>query len=173
MSPHTNHGGSHIPFRAVFVVLALLAGLNAAHAANAEPFVSRYVSLRAAEVNLRVGPGDQYPIAWVYRRPGLPLEVIAEFDVWRRVRDWQGEEGWIHANMLSTQRTVIIVDGAQPLRQKPDGNSPAVARADNGVVARLLRCPKGSGWCRVEVDGLRGWTLRPHIWGVHQGEVYD
>lgn len=166
-------GVLQIRIRAALVLIALLAGFNAVQAAPSESSLSRYVSLRANEVNLRVGPGDQYPIVWVYHRPGLPLEVVAEFDVWRRVRDWQGEEGWVHSNMLSTQRTVIIVDGIQPLRQKPDGASPAVARADSGVVARLLRCPKSSIWCRIEVNGLRGWTLRLHIWGVHQGEVYD
>lgn len=164
-----------VPIRtrlAFALLVLLLAGLPAFAAPANEP-QSRYVSLRAEKVYLRVGPGDQYPIAWVYHRPGLPLEVIAEFDVWRRVRDWQGEEGWIHANMLSTQRTVIIVDGIQPLRQKPDGASPAVARADSGVIGRLLRCPRGTAWCRIEVNGLRGWALRVGIWGVHPGEVYD
>lgn len=154
--------------------LTLLAALALAPAAaGAEAATSRFVSLRASEVNLRAGPGDQYPVAWVYRRPGLPLEVIAEFDVWRRVRDWQGEEGWVHSNMLSTRRTVIIVSKLQPLREKPNGSSPAVAQAEAGVIGRLLRCPADSGWCRIEVNGLRGWAPRSHIWGIREAEAYD
>ena len=126
----------------VALCLALLAPLMLPlAAAAAEAATSRFVSLRAAEVNLRAGPGNQYPVAWVYRRPGLPLEVIAEFDVWRRVRDWQGEEGWVHSNMLSTRRTVIITSKLQPLREKPNGASPAVAQAEAGVIGKLLRCP--------------------------------
>ncbi|MBL8658623.1 MAG: SH3 domain-containing protein [Rhodospirillales bacterium] len=135
--------------------------------------MSRYASLRASEVNLRVGPGEQYPIAWVYHRPGLPLEITAEFDVWRHVRDWQGEEGWVHSNMLSTQRTVIVIDGVQSLRKKPSDASAVVATAETGVVARLLRCPKGTPWCQIEVDGMRGWAPRVHIWGIQKGETVD
>ncbi len=75
--------------------------------------------------------------------------------------------------MLSTQRTVIIIDGVQPLRKKPNGGSTMVATAETGVVARLLRCPKRTEWCQIEVNGMRGWTPRVHIWGIHQGETYD
>jgi SH3-like domain-containing protein len=160
-------------FLAAVITVSAACSAAAAPPAGTDQSQSRFVSLRASEVNMRAGPGEQYPIAWVYRRPGLPLEVVAEFDVWRRVRDWEGEEGWVHSNMLSTRRTVIITDGLQSLREKPDAGSPVVARAEAGVVARLLRCPARSSWCRIEVNGLRGWTSRLHIWGVHRGETVD
>lgn len=156
-----------------FAVAVVCAGVLTANAGFSASSVPRFVSLRADEVNMRAGPGEQYPIEWVYQRPGLPLEVIAEFDHWRRVRDWQGEEGWVHSNMLSTRRTVIVSDGVHALHDEPDGTSPAVAKAEQGVIGKLLECPRGSQWCRIELGGIRGWMERLTLWGVYTNEVVD
>lgn len=160
-------------FSVTAVVLVALAGLLVATASFAGSSLPRFVSLRADEVNMRAGPGEQYPIEWVYQRSGLPLEVIAEFDHWRRVRDWQGEEGWVHSNMLSIRRTVIVTDGVHALHDRPDGTSRAVAKAEQGVIGKLLECPRTSKWCRVELGGIRGWMERLTIWGVYDQEVVD
>lgn len=144
-------------------------------AARAQPEGSglplpRFVSLRAQEANMRAGPGEQYPIKWTYQRPGLPLEIVAEFHHWRKVRDWQGTEGWIHSSMLSSRRSFIVVGGTRPLRAKPDAGSRAVAQVESKVVGRLRQCPKGSNWCEVEIGGVKGWMARDEIWGLYNGE---
>jgi SH3-like domain-containing protein len=133
----------------------------------------RFVSLRADEVNMRTGPGTRYPVEWVYRRQGLPMEIIAEYDTWRRVRDWQGINGWVHSSMLSAERSVVITGGVHVLRGKDAPESPPVARAEAGVVGRLLECPEESARCRVEIDGVRGWLRRDAFWGVYDGEVIE
>lgn len=153
----------------------LLLTLMAAAPARAEPEGSglplpRFVSLRAEEANMRAGPGEQYPIKWTYQRPGLPLEIIAEFHHWRKVRDWQGTEGWMHSSMLSSRRSFIVVGGTRPLRAKPTDDSRTVAQVENKVVGMLRECPKGSDWCAVEVGGIKGWLARDEIWGLYKGE---
>ena len=153
-------------------VLALMAaGADAAAAETTGLPLPRFVSLRADEVNLRTGPGVQYPIDWVYRRRHLPVEIIAEYDTWRKVRDWQGTEGWIHRSMLSNERTVVVAGKLRTLRQKSDTTARPVALAEAGVIARLLECPDASTWCRVEVDGFEGWFRRIEFWGVYRDEV--
>ncbi len=127
----------------------------------------RFVSLRAAKVNLRTGPGIRYPIDWVYQRPGLPVEVIDEFDTWRRIRDHEGTVGWVHQSMLRGKRTVLLRDRLRVLRQRPEDGTPAVARLEPGVIAELDRC--AGAWCRIEVEGLEGWIRRNEIYGVHSG----
>ncbi len=135
--------------------------------------IPRFVSLRAPEANMRAGPGEQYPIKWTYRRQGLPLEVTAEYDHWRRVRDWQGTEGWMHSSMLTGKRAIIVTGDERPLRAKPDLASPLLARIEGKVVGRVLTCPKDGEWCRVEIAGVKGWMRRSEMWGVYREEAID
>ncbi|HLZ03718.1 MAG TPA: SH3 domain-containing protein [Bradyrhizobium sp.] len=147
-----------------FVALALMVGAASADTAA----VQRYVTLRAAEVNLRAGPGEQFPIQWVYHRKGLPVEVIGKSDVWRKIRDWQGTEGWVHERMITGSRGAIVRGAVRPLHRDPDPASDVVARAEPGVIAKLLEC-RGA-WCRVEISDIKGWLGRNEIWGVDPDE---
>lgn len=132
----------------------------------------RYVSLRAGEVNLRTGPGVQYPVEWVYRKSGLPLEVIAEYKTWRKVRDWEGAQGWVHQTMLSAKRSFVVVGGTRTLLAKAEAAARPVARVQPYVVGQLLACPDGLDFCRVEVEGFEGWLSRAEFWGVLKGEAF-
>lgn len=162
-------------FRIALFAIALLlplAPLAAAPEQSGLP-VPRYVSLRADKANMRAGPGDQYPIKWVYQRPGMPLEILAEYFNWRRVRDWQGTEGWMHASMLTGRRYAVITGEARTLRAKPDAASPPVATVEPSVVARVRECRAASPWCELEIKGIRGWLQRSSLWGVYPEEVID
>jgi SH3-like domain-containing protein len=128
----------------------------------------RFVSLKSSEVNLRTGPGTNYPVDWVFVRRGLPVEVIAEFDVWRKIRDWQGTVGWVHQSMLDGRRTALISGEERTLRRAPAGDAAAVARLTPGVIAALDACE--ADWCRLEVEGRDGWLRRDEFWGVYPDE---
>ena len=153
------------------VLMLMAAGRGAVAAETTGLPLPRFVSLRADEVNLRTGPGVQYPIDWVYRRRHLPVEIIAEYNTWRKVRDWQGTEGWVHQSMVGNERTVIVTGKLRTLRDKSDTAGRPVTQAEAGVIARLLECPDASTWCRVEVDGFEGWFRRVEFWGVYRDEV--
>ncbi len=129
----------------------------------------RFVTLRAAEVNLRSGPGARYPIEWVFTRKGLPVEVIDEFETWRRIRDWQGSEGWVHQSMLSGQRGAMVVGLDRLLRRAPEPGAPAIAEVQVQVVGRLHRCR--DGWCLIEAKGYEGWLRQSEIYGVYPGDT--
>lgn len=135
--------------------------------------VPRFVTLRAGEVNLRTGPGVRYPVEWVYKRRHLPVEVIAEYDTWRKIRDWQGTQGWVHQGMLSGKRSVIITGRTSPLRKDPDTGANTAALLEEGVVASLLQCPLGTTWCQVEADGHKGWLRKVDVWGVYSAEKVE
>ncbi|MCH7487414.1 MAG: hypothetical protein IIC04_10550 [Proteobacteria bacterium] len=120
---------------------------------------------------MRTGPGVQYPVEWVYHRRRLPVEIIAEYQTWRKVRDWQGSQGWIHQSLLSANRTFIVTGAVRAIREKAAPESRPVARAEAGVIGRLVQCPGDGVWCRVEVEGHEGWLRRVDFWGVHRGEV--
>lgn len=124
----------------------------------------RFVSLRAHEVNLRTGPGIRYPIDWVYRRPGLPVAVIDEFEHWRRIRDWEGSVGWVHQSMLSSTRSVIVVGDGVTMRRASRADAPAVARLAVGVIGTLDGCQEG--WCQVRVKGFEGWLPHTAVFGA-------
>ncbi|MCB1521261.1 MAG: hypothetical protein KDJ37_11900 [Hyphomicrobiaceae bacterium] len=138
----------------------------------------RYVSLKSDRVNLRQGPGTDYPTAWVYRRAGLPLEVIEEFEVWRKVRDAEGTTGWILQNLLSGRRTALIlpweIKGAKTrpqveIRRSDSDRSPPVALVEAGVIADVQSCD--GLWCFVAVDRFRGYVQQKKLWGVYDREV--
>lgn len=161
----------------LLALAAILAATQAAGPAAADSGlpVPRFVTTAAEEVNVRTGPGRQYPIEWVFVRRGFPVEVVDEFDTWRRIRDPDGIEGWVHQALLSGRRG-IIVDGAdiEIVREAPAETAPPVVRAETGVVGRLLECPsqaaESAAWCRVELDGYRGWLPRANLWGVYPDE---
>ena len=131
----------------------------------------RFVSLRAPKANLRTGPGVRYPIDWVYMRPGLPLEIIGEFETWRRVRDWDGSTGWIHQSMLSGERRALVLARQRLLRREPAAEAAGVALIEPGVTGKLRRC--ADTWCKVEVKGFEGWVLRDEIYGVYTAETIN
>ena len=158
----------------VFLILfGTLAPLSAVALKGTGLPLPRFISLRADEVNMRTGPGMQYPVEWVFHKKRLPVEVIAEFNTWRKIRDWQGTQGWVHQSVLGNRRTIIITKTVRTLRRKADSKSTSVARAEPGVVGTLIECPGGSGWCRVEIDGFEGWLRKVEFWGVNKKEVVD
>ncbi len=159
-----------LTFLAVLVVTAAIASARADDK-NAPLLAPRFESLRWDRVNLRAGPGDQYPIRWVLTRKGMPVEVIDRFDVWRKIRDWQGSVGWVHERMLVGNRTVIVMGMERTLHADPSETAKPVARAQPGVVGRLLAC-RGA-WCRIEAQGVKGWVERRAIFGVTLDETVE
>jgi SH3-like domain-containing protein len=129
----------------------------------------RFVSLAETEVNMRTGPGKEYPIRWIYNRRDLPVKNTEENDVWRKIEDHEGDDGWVHSSLLSSRRTVIVLGSIQELHRTASGDSRVILRAEPGVVARLLDCQ--SEWCLVEVDDKRGWISRVSLWGVLDDEM--
>jgi SH3-like domain-containing protein len=144
---------------------------SAAPAQSAADKLPRFASLRADEVNLRVGPGENYPIEWILKRKEMPVEIVEQFQNWLRIEDWQGDKGWVLDRMVSAKRAVVVDGAVRGLRRQPDPGAAVIARAEPGVVAKLLEL-KG-GWCRVEAGGFRGWLRRDEIWGVFPDETVE
>ena len=129
----------------------------------------RFASLRADEVNVRAGPGVRYHVKWVFVRKRLPVAITAEFESWRKIRDSEGAEGWVHRAMLSARRSVIVQSETMTLRRRASEKSPAVARLAPGMVAGIERCDRQ--WCRVSVRAYSGWLRRDGLWGVAPNET--
>ncbi|MQX36897.1 hypothetical protein GHC57_10255 [Roseospira navarrensis] len=167
---------------AVAVVVAVPAAAQDPGAADEGPVTGpsglplpRFVSLGSNKVNLRIGPGIRYPVAWVYQRKGLPLEILRESEDWRNVRDPAGATGWMHRNMLSsgTRTAVVIGEIRQPLLRRPAADAEPVAEVEPGVVVTLLQCPLDGLHCRVETDRFQGWLARGALWGIHDSEAIE
>lgn len=140
--------------------------------------VPRFVSLKSDRVNMRNGPGTEYPTAWVYKRAGLPVEVVREFEGWRQVRDSEGATGWILQSFLSGRRTALI----EPWELKPGKPAPQIAirsgssdsaqpvvRLEAGVIATVQSCD--GKWCYVSVERFRGYIEQKRLWGVYPDEI--
>src|SRR3569623_3246308 len=134
--------------------------------------VPRYVSLKSDHVIVRAGPTKDNDVAWVYTRSGLPVEISAEFENWRRVRDSEGAEGWGYHSLLSGRRTAVVtmkqMDGLAALRDGPDEDSAVAARLQAGVIAQVKRCT--GKWCRITGVGYDGWIEQQRLWGVYADE---
>lgn len=134
--------------------------------------IPRFVSLKSGEVNMRHGPGASYQIDWIFQRRGMPVEVIAEYDNWRKVRTHDGTEGWIHYQLLDGQRMGLVKGGQAALYRRQDLTEAAVvAIAEPGVILRLRQC--GPVWCRAEVGGFKGWITRQNLFGIYPAEEFD
>ena len=131
----------------------------------------RFAALRADKVNLRVGPGLRYPIKWVYLRANLPVKIEREFGTWRLVENYDGVTGWVHQALLVRRRCFIVIGGRHVLRSAPDPHARPVALLDPGVIGRITRCTRTSAWCKLRVDGYRGWLPRRTFWGTLPNEA--
>jgi len=137
--------------------------------------VPRFVSLKSDKVNVRGGPNKDQDVRWVYTRPGMPVEITAEFENWRRIRDWEGAEGWVYHSLLSGRRTATIVpklnDELVLLYSDPDGESGVVAKLQAGVLASIKSCT--GTWCRISGKGFDGWIHQERLWGAYPGEKVE
>jgi SH3-like domain-containing protein len=169
------------------VAAAAMTSLAVAHltVAQAEPGpkttsglpIPRFVSLKADRVNVRAGPTKDHEVTWVYNRAGLPVEITAEFENWRRIRDWEGAEGWVYHSLLSGRRTATVTakeknkDDLISLYAKPEADSSVVARLQAGVLGSVKRCT--GSWCRVYGERFDGWVPQERLWGVYPNEKLD
>lgn len=131
----------------------------------------RYVSLKSGQGNARRGPGLSHRIDWVFTRTGMPLKITAEHGHWRRVEDPEGLGGWVHYALLSGVRSVIVATDTADFYSRPDTAAQVAFRAERGVVARVIACK--DGWCRLSVDGQRGWAPTSSLWGVGASEIIE
>jgi SH3-like domain-containing protein len=137
--------------------------------------VPRFVSLKSDRVNVRSGPNKDQEVRWVYTRAGMPVEVTAEFENWRRIRDWEGAEGWVYHSLLSGKRSAVVVptlkDDLVPLHESPDAKSPETARLQSGVLGQLKSC--NGTWCQFVGKNFDGWIHQERLWGAYPNEKVD
>ncbi|WFL77162.1 SH3 domain-containing protein [Altererythrobacter arenosus] len=124
-----------------------------------------WASIRASELNMRVGPSADYRIDWVYKRKGLPVKVVRVREGWRLIQDPDGTQGWVVARLLSPERSAIVIgDGLMPIREAPSASAKLKWNAEPGVVGMLGKCD--GGWCEFNTDGHSGWVPADRLWGV-------
>lgn len=161
-------------------ILILAIGLSMLTAAAAKPAdkgpetgldLPRYVSLKASRANVRRGPSLSHRVDWEFLRRGMPLQVIAEFGHWRRVRDMDDAVGWVHYSLLSGHRTAVVLGSLSALHDDPNQESRVNAYVEQGVVVDLEACEPA--WCEVDADGYSGWLPKAEVWGVDPEEVFD
>jgi SH3-like domain-containing protein len=137
--------------------------------------VPRFVSLKPDRVNVRGGPTKDNDVAWVYTRSGLPVEITAESENWRRIRDWEGAEGWVYHSLLSSRRTGVVMPKTKeelvPLHAGADPESALVARLQAGVLGTVKRC--SGQWCEISGPGFEGWIAQERLWGVYPNEKVE
>ena len=157
------------------MILSGVAAPPAAQAGDKGPVTNlplpRFVSMKAAEGNVRRGPSLSHRIDWVFTRRDMPLEVTAEHGHWRRVQDRDGQGGWVHFALLSGVRTVLVERDMTTIHARPDDDAPVAAAFEAGVIARLGECLPD--WCRISAGGYRGWARKTALWGVAADEVRD
>jgi SH3-like domain-containing protein len=169
------------PFRTVMAGLAMAIALVLPAMANSELAtgpssglpIPRFVSLKPDKVNVRAGPTRNHDVTWQFTRAGLPVEITAESDNWRRIRDWEGSEGWVYHSLLSGRRTALVIskqkDELVPLFASGDDESRVVARLQPGVTASVRKCT--GKWCQIAGTGFDGWIAQERLWGVYPNET--
>ena len=174
-------------FGAAILSLALAAGVLAATPPEARAAgnvttgsvsglpVPRFVSLKADKVKVRRGPNLDQDVRWIYMRAGMPVEITAEFENWRRIRDWEGAEGWVYHSLLSGKRTAVVVpslkDEMVPLYGGPDQKAAVVAKLQAGVLGTLKACT--GAWCEFTGKDFDGWIKQDRLWGAYPNEKVE
>jgi len=131
----------------------------------------RFETLRFDTVRMRRGPGQEFPIAWLFKRQGLPVQVFQEYQDWRKVRDPYGDIGWIKRTQLSRVRHALVVEDSAPLYERARDDARVMARAQAGVVLRLDEC--APDWCRGRSKGYSGWVRKEALFGVTPEDAFE
>lgn len=166
------------PFIAMTVLVLLVGAGTLARAADSTPDglpVPRFVSVKSDRVAVRDGPDKDHDISWIYTRVGWPVEITAEFEDWRRIRDSDGSQGWVYHSLLSGKRMASVQLKSKtdlaPLYLKPDAGSGLVARLQVGVLGTVKQC--SGTWCELSGKGFEGWIQQTDLWGVYPDEKID
>jgi SH3-like domain-containing protein len=163
----------YAPFLLVFCLVWPLGAAGQSEGSASGLPVPRYVSLKADKVNVRGGPSRDHEVAWVFTRIGIPVEITAESENWRRIRDAEGAEGWVFHSLLSGRRTVLVSPAAKseafPLYDRPDTDTRVVAKLEPRVLGTVRSCDKK--WCRIFGEGFDGYIEQHLLWGVYPNEV--
>jgi SH3-like domain-containing protein len=163
-----------VGFMAMLAGSAYCAGETPAGSVSGLP-VPRFVSLKSDRVNVRSGPNKDQEVRWVYTRAGMPIEVTGEFENWRRIRDWEGAEGWVYHSLLSGKRSAVVVptlkDDLVPLYESADVESAVAARLQSGVLGQLKSC--NGLWCEFAGKNFNGWIKQERLWGAYPNEKVD
>ncbi len=171
--------GVRIVVAAIVAAFAFVATAQAAGDLSTGPKsglpVPRFVSLKPDRVNVRGGPTRDHDVTFVYTRAGLPVEITAESDNWRRIRDWEGSEGWVYHSLLSGRRTAVVTPKDKKelvaLYDKADRSGAITARLQPGVLASVKRCT--GTWCQIVGSGFEGWVVQEQLWGVYPNEKVE
>lgn len=166
--------------KALFLtIIALLMPLGTAIAQEADTSESglslpRMVSLRSDNINGRSGPDTKYPIEWIYKQKGAPVEIVNEFGLWRKIKDWEGSESWVHKSMLTGRRFVrVMTPGENNIYNRDNYQSKVLAKAEDGVIGEIKECPKNKAFCLIKFDTIEGWMPRSVLFGVYSDENID
>lgn len=165
-------------FLAIFILCSCF-NSSAAISSFTENFVSYYASIKSSEVNVRKGPNTRYPIEWVFKKKGEPVEVIAQFEHWYRIKDFNGDEGWVKSTMLTKKRRGIISLKSKSdkssglyalLYSKPNTSSQVVAKIEHSKRVDITQCNKN--WCQIKIVNLSGWLEKSQLWGAYAKEEF-
>ncbi|WP_174802208.1 SH3 domain-containing protein [Martelella limonii] len=164
----------------VFSVLAPAMAQTERRGASGGP-LPRFAMIKPDRARMRVGPGFNYATTWIYKRPGLPVEIIEEYSVWRQIRDADGTEGWMHVSVLSSQRNAMVApwlrnstensENMIPMKANANDSARDVASIEPGVIVRLEECD--GTWCELEAKGVKGFMHQKDLWGVYPNEVFN
>jgi len=166
----------------LFLFSVLFFSESFASGAFVENFVSYFSSIKSSEVNVRRGPNTRYPIEWVYKKKGEPVEVIAQFEHWYRIKDFNGDEGWVKSAMITKKRRGVIAVNTQDKSKKdtarlyaklydePNTSSPILANIEHSKRVDIIQCNKQ--WCQIKITDLSGWIEKSYLWGVYGNEEF-
>ena len=159
---------------AVWTPAAFAAGEPPAGAVSGLP-IPRFVSLKSDRVNVRSGPNKDQEVRWVYTRAGMPVEITAEFENWRRIRDWEGAEGWVYHSLLSGKRSAVVVptlkDELIPLYESTEPSAPSWPACSPACSTQIKAC--NGKWCQVSGKSFSGWIVQERLWGAYPNEKVE
>ena len=163
-------------YQSFLIVFLLMLGFSIPTTSVFANEIPRFASLSSDKVYLRAGPGKQYPVKWIYKREGYPIEIVREFDHWRKIRDRDGHTGWVYKGLLTSKRTVIVsMPGLEQtslwLKRNDDPEAQKIARVESGAILFLKEC--NQGWCRGSAQGITGWIERKYLWGIYETEIIE
>lgn len=162
------------PFFALIIAALMISGSAFAKTSDRSESgltLPRMVSLRSNNINGRSGPDTKYPIEWIYQQKGAPVEIVNEFGLWRKIRDWEGSQSWVHKSMLTGRRFVRIMTlGENNIYNRGDYQSKIIAKVEDGVIGEVKKCAKDQDFCLIKFDTIEGWVPKKILFGIYDSE---